>query len=134
MPSETDRVTVSTYVPAHQHERWREDAQRLEMSQSEFVRSMVQAGRRGFDLSGDGRSAPETDVAGSNPRGSGLKTALLELLREEGPLAWTELTHELIGDLEDDVEAVLLELQNENRIQHSPREGTYSVAEGADGE
>ena len=134
MPSEASRVTVSTYVPAEQREIWREDAQRLDMSQSEFVRSMVQAGRRGFDLGASGGNSPEGDVGGSNPRGSGLKTALLEILRENGPLAWPELTEELIGDLEDDLESALIELQAENRIQHSPREGTYSLAEGASGD
>lgn len=46
--SDTDRVAVRTYVPAYQKERWREHAEELNMSQSEFVRSMVQAGRRGF--------------------------------------------------------------------------------------
>jgi len=134
MPSETDRVTISTYVPAHQHERWREDAEHLGMSQSEFVRTMVQAGRRGFSLAGDTGEPPEADVAGSNPGGNDLKTALLEILRETGPLAWPELTEELIGDLEDDLESALIELQAENRIHHSPREGTYSLAEGASGD
>jgi len=133
MPSEPDRVTVSTYVPTSQREIWREDAERLGMSQSEFVRSMVQAGRRGFDPGGNGRNPPEADVAGPTPRGDGLKTALLEILRKEGPLAWPELTQEVIGDLEDDLESALLELQAENRIQHSPRQGTYSLAEGASG-
>lgn len=134
MPSDADRVTVSTYVPAHQHEIWREDAQRLGMSQSEFVRSMVQAGRRGFDLGADSTSAPETDVPGSNPRGDGMKTALLELLHREGPLGWAELVEELTGDLEDDVESALLALQEEDMIEHSPRRGTYSAREVVDGE
>lgn len=134
MPDDEGRVTVSTYVPAHQRERWREDAERLGMSQSEFLRTMVQAGRRGFTLDSDTENSVEPDVPGSNPRGNGLETALLEILRTTGPLGWSELTEELIGDLEDDVESALLELQAENRIHHSPREGTYSLAEGADGE
>lgn len=137
MPDDEARVTVSTYVPAHQHGRWREDAERLDMSQSEFVRSMVQAGRRGFDL-GDGPSDPTTDseepgVAGSNPGGNGLKTAVLELLREEGPLGWEELVHELTGNLESELETTLVGLREENQVQHSPRDGTYSIAEAPDG-
>ena len=134
MPSERDRVTVSTYVTADQHERWREDAEDLGMSQSEFVRTMVQAGRRGFSLAYSPENPQETDVAGSNPGGNGLKTALLEVLRETGPLAWPELTEALIGDLEDDLESALVELQAENRVHHSPREGTYSLAEAASGD
>ena len=134
MPDEEGRVTVSTYVPAHQRERWREDADRLGMSQSEFVRTMVQAGRRGFDRGGESSDAEEPRVAGSNPRGNDLETAVLEILRTEGELAWSELTEAVLGDLEDDLEAALIELQSENRIQHSPRDGTYSLAEGVDGE
>ena len=134
MPSERDRVTVSTYVTADQHERWREDAEDLGMSQSEFVRTMVQAGRRGFSLADSPENPQEADVAGSNPGGNGLKTALLEVLRETGPLAWPELTEALIGDLEDDLESALVELQAENRVHHSPREGTYSLAEAASGD
>ena len=134
MPDDEGRVTVSTYVPAHQRERWREDASRLGMSQSEFVRSMVQAGRRGFSLGEGSSNAEEPDVSGSNPRGNDLETAILDALRNEGDLAWSELAEALIGDLEDDLESALIGLQAENRIQHSPREGTYSIAEDADGE
>jgi hypothetical protein len=134
MPDEEGRVTVSTYVPAHQRERWRADAERLGMSQSEFVRSMVQAGRRGFAMDGETEDRVEPDLPGSNPRGNDLKTAVHEILREEGPLGWPELTEAVIGDLEEDLESALIELQAENRIRHSPREGTYSLAEGADGE
>ena len=134
MPDDEGRVTVSTYVPAHQRERWREDADRLGMSQSEFVRSMVQAGRRGFSVGGGSRNGEEPDVPGSNPRSNDLETAILEILRSEGELAWPELTEELIGDLEDDLESALIQLQADNRIQHSPREGTYSIAGDVDGE
>ena len=134
MPDDEGRVTISTYVPAHQRERWREDAERLGMSQSEFLRTMVQAGRRGFALDGESGKSVEADVAGSNPRGNDLKTAIHEILRTSGPLAWSDLTAELIGDLEDDLESALIELQSENRIQHSPREGTYSLAEADGGE
>ena len=134
MPDGEGRVTVSTYVPAHQRERWREDAEHLGMSQSEFVRSMVQAGRRGFSLDGETGKPAEEDVPGSNPGGDGLKTAIREILQREGPLAWSDLVEELIGDLEDDLEEALLELQADDRIRHSPRAGTYSIAEGGDGE
>lgn len=133
MPDEAERVTVSTYVPAHQRDRWREDAESLGMSQSEFVRSMVQAGRRGFALDGDAANPVEGDVPGSNPGSNGLQTALLDLLRDEGPLAWDELVREITGDLEDELESTLLDLQAENRVNHSPREGTYSLVEAGDG-
>jgi len=134
MPEETDRATVSTYVPAEQRDRWREDAEALDMSQSEFVRAMVQAGRRGFALDEDRQTPVETDVPGANPRGNDLQTALLEVLDREEQLGWADLVEELFGDLEDDIEEALLALQEEGRISHSPRNGTYSLVEGRDGE
>lgn len=134
MPEDTDRVTVSTYVPAHQRDVWREDAESLGMSQSEFVRTMVQAGRRGFSLDGETSNPVEHDPPGSNPRGNGLKATVLELLREEGSLGWSDIVDGVIGDVEGDLESTLLELQEENRIHHSPRNATYSLVEERDGE
>src|SRR6056297_3280818 len=62
-----DRRSVKTYVPAEQKDRWREHADELGMSQSEFVRTMVQAGRRGFsppeESAGDATAAPEREPA-----------------------------------------------------------------------
>jgi len=43
-----DRRSVKTYVPEDQKAIWQDHADDLGMSQSEFVRTMVQAGRRGF--------------------------------------------------------------------------------------
>lgn len=133
MPGDADRVTVSTYVPAEQRARWREDAEALDMSQSEFVRAMVQAGRRGFTLDGD-ENPLETGVPDADPRGNGLKTAILEALQREGALSWSEIVEAVIGDVEDDVEAALLDLQDEGAIRHSPRRETYAVAGDLDGE
>lgn len=134
MPEQSERVTVSTYVPAEQRDRWREDAEALDMSQSEFLRAMVQAGRRGFDLDGADPGPAEPGVDGSNPRGDDLETAILDLLDREGQLGWADLVDELLGDLEGDIESELIALQEQGLIRHSPRNGTYTLAEGADGE
>lgn len=134
MPDESERVTVSTYVPPSQRDAWREDAESMGMSQSEFIRSMVQAGRRSFSLGGSSESPVEADVAGPNPRSNDRKTVVLELLRERGPLEWDDLVEALAGDLEDELETALVELQGENRIQHSGRRGGYALAGDTDGE
>ena len=70
-----DRRSVKTYVPAEQKDRWQEHADELGMSQSEFVRTMVQAGRRGFSLSDSGKAA-EPGPSGSDPRGDALETSV----------------------------------------------------------
>ncbi|MDZ7730471.1 MAG: hypothetical protein U5K37_05470 [Natrialbaceae archaeon] len=48
--SESDRATVRTYIPAYQKDHWAEHADELNMSLSEFVRTMVQAGRSDLQI------------------------------------------------------------------------------------
>lgn len=134
MPDESARIAVNTYVPTDQRDRWRAHAETLGMSQSEFVRSMVQAGRRGFSIGDSSTNPVEHDLPGSHPRSDALKTTVLELLQTGGRLEWSELVEELTGDLEEDLEAAIVELLDENRIEHSPRRGGYEVAGASNGE
>ena len=48
--SNDTRVTINTYVPEYQRDLWKQHAELLDMNLSEFVRAMVQAGRRDFDI------------------------------------------------------------------------------------
>jgi hypothetical protein len=114
---ETDRVTVKTYVPRYQKEEWRSRAADLDMSQSEFVRTMVQAGKREFDIPEEDRSG------GATPSSDGLKEQVLDAIGSNGPLEWQDLVAELIDDFETQLEESLQELQRENRVQHSGRKG-----------
>ena len=121
--ADTERTTVRTQVPSYQQEEWRAHADDLGMSQSEFVRSMVQAGRHGFDLdteSGD----PGSD--GATPGVDDLETRLLDVLDEE-PRSWEEIVGSLTEDLEDRLETALQRLQREDRIQYNGRRGGYAV-------
>jgi hypothetical protein len=127
----TERTAVKTYVPAYQKSAWEEHAAELDMSQSEFVRTMVQAGRRGFDIDSPTNPAEGPDDA-SDPRGDGLETRLLDLLDSEGHLSWDRLVEELAGNFEDRLEETLQRLQNENRVQYSGRRDGYTVV--GDGE
>lgn len=133
--ADTDRAVVKTFVPTYQKEEWKRHADELDMSQSEFVRTMVQAGRRGFDLESGGgttRNRPEGASEGSDPGGGGLETRLLDLLDSADHLSWDQLVEELAGDFEDRLEDTLQRLQNENRVQYSGRRGGYTVVD--DGE
>jgi hypothetical protein len=135
MGDEDERVAVRTYVPAWQRERWRAEAEDRGMSQSEFVRTMVQAGRRGLTLSNDPPGsnpveASDRDVtpgveAGETP----LEDRVIELLSREGPLEWDGLVEGLVGDFEDRLEDTLSDLQSANRLRHSGRAGGYTVVE-----
>jgi len=121
------RQSVKTYVPAAQKEVWQEHADQLDMSQSEFLRTMVQAGRRGF-------TTPETSVteetpsSSVDPRGSDLETRIERAL-ERGPCTWEELVEVVIGDVEDRLERTLDTLQDRNRVRYSGRDGGYVLTD-----
>ncbi|MFB6196010.1 MAG: DUF5805 domain-containing protein [Haloplanus sp.] len=121
MGEDTDSVAVKTYVPRYQKDRWREHADRLDMSQSEFVRTMVQAGRRDFEIS-DESDGPGADDSGLEPR-------VKDALDPEDPRSWDELVSALTDDIEDRLEEVLQELQDRNVVQHNGRHGGYTLRE-----
>jgi hypothetical protein len=135
--SDTTRTKVETYLPAYQKEEWREHAERLGMSQSEFVKTMVQAGRRGFGTRETGESEERSDAnenpreggsPGSDPGDSDLEERVLAILHG-GSCSWEELVDRMTGDLEERLDAALEELQRENRIRYSGREGGYTRTE-----
>lgn len=48
----SDRKVAKAYIPEQQKEKWDGHADELGMSQSEFIRCMVQAGRRLYKQDG----------------------------------------------------------------------------------
>jgi hypothetical protein len=118
---DTEKVAVKTYVPAYQKDEWADHADDLGMSQSEFVRTMVQAGRRQFEV-GEQPGSPAAD-----PRGNALEDRVLDTLEEGGPLPFDDLVDAVRDDVERRVEDAVESLQSANRIKHSPRRG-YALA------
>jgi hypothetical protein len=133
MPEETERTVVRTYVPAYQKQTWAEAAEELEMSQSEFVRTMVQAGRREFEVPdrGEGDEADPEDPAetDSTPGVDGLETRIVDALRSGEPLAWEELVTRLTAGVEDRADDCLQELQDAGRVRYSGRDGGYVLTD-----
>lgn len=123
MPDEpsTTRQSVKTYIPEYQKAEWAAHAADLEMSQSEFVRCMVQAGRRGF---APDRETPASKA--STPRGNELKDRILARLTKD-ECDWDELMDSLIGNFEEDVEHALGELIESGSVDTDVR-GTFSVS------
>lgn len=120
---DTSRTSVSTTVPAYQKEEWADHADQLGMSLSEFVRSMVQAGRRGFS----GSEGSSEDTQPETPAGGDLEARVVSALQDEEVLSWDEL----IEAVTDDVEAKLDEtLQESGAVRYSGRDGGY-VLEGS---
>ena len=129
MSESTDRTTVRTYVPEYQYETWAEDADSMDMSLSEFVRTMVQAGRRDFDIGdGNGAQSPspeEPHVGRATPGGDGLEDRILERLDADEVVSWDELVDMLAEDFESKLESTLDSLLDAGAIQLDHRRGGY---------
>lgn len=129
---DTSRTVVKTYVPAYQREEWDEHADDLDMSRSEFVRSMVQAGRRGFgewtesvdqEGPGDQKASLETKEESQERK---LEELVLETLSEAEYLSWEQLLAAVTDDIESRLEETLQSLQDENKVRYSGRNGGYT--------
>ena len=106
---DTDRADVRTYVPTYQKNIWKQEAEARDMSLSEFVRCMVQAGRQGFEgtrLKGD-----PGDVT---PGGESLETYLLDVLDDE-PQPFETIVDQLRADVKDTMQT----MRNEGAIEQS---------------
>jgi len=152
----SERTVVKTYVPRHQKAEWTDHADALGMSQSEFVRSMVQAGRAAFEVPAEsdspdeaatpgdptgGDTAPESSDSddgtgamgsvgeGGADRSDDLADRVLAILRSEGHCGWDDLVDRLTTDLEDRLDDALEELQQRNRVRYSGRHGGYTVVD-----
>jgi hypothetical protein len=131
---DTSRAVVRTYVPAYQRDEWDDHAEDLDMSRSEFVRTMVQAGRRGFEgvdtqpVSDRREARTEVpDRAAEEP--VDMRSAVEETLSASGFTDWEELRDAVVGDIETRLEEVLQELQSENTVRYSGRNGGYTLDE-----
>ncbi len=129
MSGETDRTAVRTYVPAYQKEEWQVAAEEMDMSQSEFVRTMVQAGRREFPIPGENSEPGNSTETDTTPGVEPLETRILDALAASGPLDWDDLVDELVGDLEARADDCLQSLQEAGRVRYSGREGGYTLTD-----
>lgn len=136
MGTEAERVAVQTYVTERQRELWREEADDLDMTQAEYVRTMVQAGRRSFSLytesdslNTDSKNPVKDRSPAVTPGGDGLKTRVLDVLHAEEFADWDVLLAGVTDDIEERLEEALDELQSEDRIRYSGRHGGYTVVE-----
>lgn len=130
---DTERTEVRVKLPRYQKEEWVADAEDLDMSQAEFVRTMVQAGRSNLGLDAD--AAPpkpaneEPPSEGIDPRGGGLEDRVLEVLRQEDVMSWDGLLEAVVGDVEDRLDETMGELQQSGRVRFSGRDGGYVLTD-----
>ncbi len=124
---DTSRTVVQTYVPAYQREVWDDHADELGMSRSEFVKAMVQAGRRHFGK--QPATATETTETTETAEGENLEAQIVELLAASDACTWEELLSGVTDDIETRLENTLQELQEDDRIRYSGRDGGYVLME-----
>jgi len=135
MGEETERTAVQTYVSLYQKELWEDDADRMGVSQSEFVRMMVQAGRSKFELPSSRESKEQSmDSTQSSPERNGnlFRDRVLETLSADKPQDWDELVDALTEELESELDQTLEKLQQDNVIRYSGRQGGYVIRENYD--
>lgn len=124
MSEDTERVSVRTYVPSYQRDVWDEDAEAMEMSRSEYVRTMVQAGRRDFDL--DSSEPQSRDPSNESPN---LESQVLDLISSKSAAEFDEILAYLTQDIEDQLDEALEALQSRNSIKYSSRKGGFTRME-----
>jgi len=133
-----ERTAVRTYVPAAQKGEWTDDADRMGMTLSEFVRTMVQAGRADFPVpSGDpaqeeSRDPDRSAPVDATPGGQALEDRIIDVLRSRGSVDPEELVAAVTDDLEDRVYEAIDDLDESNRVKYDPRAGGYALTD--DGE
>ena len=121
-----ERVSVTTYVPEYQREAWADHADALEMSLSEFARTMIQSGRTGFEFDDRAPEAEERPPEDVTPGGDGLESVLVDVLRRDGPLERDELAERITTELSE----ALLAGQENGIFDHETSTG-WSVVAGA---
>ncbi|MCU4799461.1 DUF5805 domain-containing protein [Halobacteria archaeon HArc-gm2] len=130
---DTGRAHVQTYVPEYQKDEWARDAEAMNMSLSEFVRSMVQAGRSDISVDTDVASIEPADEAAAapsstpEPQGSGLEDRVVDILESDEFYDWDELVAALTDDVEERLEDALQDLQADGQVQYSGRNGGYTL-------
>jgi len=102
------------------------------MTQSEFVRTMVQAGRRDLEMP-DAESSLASGTAGeTDSTGDEMRATVLSELGPNDHLPWEELLERLTEDVEERLHEIMESLQSEGRVRYSRRDGGYTLAEGPD--
>lgn len=118
MPKTDKRKRVRTSAPESQIGTWEAEAEAMNVTRAEYIRLMIQAGRRQF---------PACETDNDESEGIQVEMRVLDALEENGELTWGELVEEAVGDVEDKVEDAIEELEEQGRVSVSLRENTVSL-------
>jgi hypothetical protein len=139
---DTERGAITAGVPAYQKEGWVKEADKLDMSRSEYLRTMIQACRHDLGIAediGPVRHAErsigsnqeerindshhrETSSEPSTLGSGGLKAHPLEDIRREEILSVDDLVTTTAGDIEEQLHNGLADLQSSDHVRYNGRE------------
>jgi len=121
--AQSETRTVRLKVPKSQLELWDEDADEFDMPRTEFIRQMVQAGRREFGLQDN---APESTEPSSSLNPSAETPddleSRVETQLDETPTPFDEIVGAITGDIEREVGNIL---QDASYASYDPVDGGY---------
>lgn len=118
MPRTDKRKRIRTSAPEEQIDQWEKEADEMNVTRAEYMRLMIQAGRRQF---------PVCDTGNDQSDGINVENRVLDALEEHGELTWEELIETAIGDVEDKVESTIEELDAQGKVSISLRDNTVSL-------
>lgn len=123
MAANQKRVVVKTSVSPAMKAEWQAHADDLDMTQTAFVKAMVQAGRHKIDPTrGVTARSVEND---ETPGVEHYKSVILDVLADDDYTSWDNLVGEVTADVETKVEAAIEALQQANQIRYSGRHSGY---------
>lgn len=113
-----EKKRVKTSAPVEQVEIWEEEAEKMNVTRAEYIRLMMQAGRRQFPIceNGDGDGG-----------GIDIGEQVMTALREHETLQWDELVQEAVGDIEEQVEDVIRDLEDDGKVEVSLADNSVSL-------
>lgn len=110
----TNNVNWCVTLPEEIAEEWDASREELDMAtKAEYIRSMVEAGRKQLSLV----SPFESSEAGTH------RDQILAILDEDEFKDWDDIRNQLVEDLEDELENELEALTQTDRVDYSPRRG-----------
>ncbi len=120
----TDKKKLNTTVPRYQLELYDEEAEQMGFSsRSEFIRSMINAGRRDFGLDSGGTTGED-----GVPQRS-LEQRVVRLIEEADGLTEQEVVDALTENTEKRVTEILNDLNDEGVIDYDVRQSGFVMEE-----
>lgn len=111
-----DSKRISMFASEQMLDQWDKEAEELNMSRSEYIRSMVTAGRRQIS-----QLDPQSDQEKTE-----LREQVLACIPEEEAKDVDDIVNEVVGPMEDKIRSKILPHLDENgEIRFNPQEGGY---------